>query len=212
MKKIMIIIFIIIATLSINSQEIEIIKSLLIQNELLIIDYENLPIEKKNAINSIIEKVFLFGNVSDKKISIGIDSYYSLKVDEVNDDIVKFTDGTIIEINGYLGYVSYGKKAFLYKYNGSTKIWIEGKKSYSCTIIKTGYARSSQGEISSIKKVYSNGSMIELNNGNMYEISSFDSYTVNQWGYGYNDVLITLDGYMVNLQGSESPINIIKVR
>ena len=211
MKRIMQLIFIITVTVSIGSQEIDIIKSLLIQKELLIIDYENLPIEKKNAINSIIEKAFLFGNVSDKKLSISTNTYYSLKVDEVIDSIVKFTDGTIIEIIGYLGYIGYGKKAYLYKYNNSTKVWIESKKSYSCTIVKTGYSRSSQGEISSIKKVYSNGNIIELNSGNIYEISSYDSYTANQWGYGYNDVLITYDGYMVNLQSSEAPISIIKV-
>jgi hypothetical protein len=54
-----------------------------------------------------------------------VQSGYWTKVEEVSDSIVKLTNGAILEPIGYVGYVGYGKRAFLKSQTGV--LWIEGK-------------------------------------------------------------------------------------
>jgi hypothetical protein len=170
-------------------------------------------------------------NSSSSKPTKSVRSYgnegeaYLSKIDEDLDDILKLTNGAVVEISyGYLGYVGYSKECALFKSGSQWKIWIEGKKTYKCDVLKMpAYGKAISARLSYISEVKGNGEIIKMSDGSIYEVDSYDSYHTRMW-YGNTEVLI-LDSYnavlgkndsglfeMLNLEEGDEKITVSKLK
>jgi hypothetical protein len=93
---------------------------------------------------------------------------YWTKVDSVDGDYVTLLNGAVLEPLGYLGYVGYGKRAFLYA-NG-TRLWIEGKKSFSVSQLRPpiASARTTYSE-KVVRTAADDGSLFVFTDGSMFD-------------------------------------------
>ena len=149
-------------------------------------------------------------NSYPNKESTGIG--FKTKIDEDNDDVLILDNGAIVEISyGYLGYLGYRKDCIVYKSGSSWKIWIEGKKSFSCTILKEpSYISKMDIKEVTISKISDNGDIIFLTDGSVYEVS-YQSYETTLW-LGYSSALL-INGYqIINLDEGSEIIDIIKIK
>ncbi len=137
---------------------------------------------------------------------------FKTKIDKDNDDILKLDNGAIVEIDyGYLGYLGYRKDCIVYKSGSIWKIWIEGKKSFSCTILKEpSYTSKTSIEEVYISKVSDDGEFIFLDDGSVYEVS-YQSYETSLW-LGYSSALL-INGYqIINLDEGSEMIDVVKIK
>lgn len=139
---------------------------------------------------------------------------YETKVDEDNDDVLKLDNGAIVEVtSGYMGYLGYRKDCVLYKSGSRWRIWIEGKRSYPCDILKepSGYARKISVEEVYISEVLGDGAILKLMDGRMFEVSSIYTITTALW-LGATEALL-LDGRrLLNLDDGDEIIDVMPVR
>lgn len=100
------------------------------------------------------------------------------KIDEDKDDVLKLANGAVVEITrGFLGFVGFRKDAVLYKEGRGWKIWIEGKKAFSCDVLKAPDNRpSGAGESVSISEVKGDGKILTTLGGSLYEVG--DLHTI----------------------------------
>jgi len=134
------------------------------------------------------------------------------KIDEDDDDILKLENGAIVEVSyGYLGYIGYRKDCIVYKSKSGWKIWIKGKKSFSCTILKEpSYTSKIDIQEVTISKVSSSGDMIFLTDGSIYEVS-YQSYETNLW-LSYSSALLINGFQIINLDEGSEIIDVVKIK
>ncbi|MEP2777163.1 MAG: hypothetical protein ABJQ29_15090 [Luteolibacter sp.] len=138
---------------------------------------------------------------------------YITKIDEDKGDVLKLANGGIVEITrGYLGYTGYRKDAVLYKDGRIWKIWIEGKKVFSCDILKAPENRpSASGESVSISEVKGNGKILSTLGGSFYEVGDLHTIETALWLGPFEALLI--DGTrLLNLEAGGEIIDVTKVR
>ena len=79
---------------------------------------------------------------------------YKTKIDSDHDDILKLENGAIVEItSGYIGYIGYRKTAILFGSGSMFRIWIEGKKVFTCELLKKPVEKASPAKQIHISKV-----------------------------------------------------------
>lgn len=138
---------------------------------------------------------------------------YITKIDEDKNDVLKLTNGGIVEITrGFLGFVGFRKDAVLYKDGRGWKIWIEGKKAFSCDILKAPDRRpSSSGESVSISEVKGNGKILTTLVGSLYEVGDLHTIETALWLGPFEALLI--DGTrLLNLDEGGEIIDVTKIR
>lgn len=144
--------------------------------------------------------------------SVASGTAYVTKVDDDNDDVLELANGAIVEVtSGYLGYLGYRKDCVLYKTGRKWRIWIEGKRSFPCDILKapTSSLKRSVEEVF-ISRVLANGKILELGNGAMYEVSDIHLVDTGIWIGGSSALII--DGYrLLNLDESGEIVDITPV-
>ncbi|MBU0711199.1 hypothetical protein KKA87_04655 [bacterium] len=137
---------------------------------------------------------------------------FKSKINEDNDDVLILDNGAIIEISsGFLGYLGYRKNCIVYKSGYGWKIWIEGKGTFLCDILKEPIhlATFDVNEVS-ISKVSDNGELIFLTNGSIYKVS-YQSYETTLW-LGYSSVLLIDDHQIINLDERSEIIDVIRIK
>ena len=138
---------------------------------------------------------------------------YTTKIDEDNGDILKLENGAIVEISsGFLGFVGFRKDAVLYNLGRGWKIWIKGKKAFSCDILKAPNSRpTGYGESVSISDVKGDGKILATLDGSLYEVSDQNTYDTRLWLGSFEALLI--DGTkLLNLEGSDEVVEITKIK
>jgi hypothetical protein len=138
---------------------------------------------------------------------------YITKIDDDKGDILKLANGAIVEITGgFLGFVGFRKDAVLYKEGRSWKIWIEGKKSYSCDVIKAPKRRpSGTGKVISISEVKGNGKILTTLAGSFFEVGDLHTIETSLW-LGYFDALLIDGTQLLNLDEGGEIIDVTKIR
>ncbi len=59
------------------------------------------------------------------------------RIADDNGDILKLTNGSIVEISfGFLGFVGFNKRALLFQTGGVGKLWVEGKKIFNVEVLR----------------------------------------------------------------------------
>jgi len=135
------------------------------------------------------------------------------KVDELNDSIVKLRNGMIVEITSVApAYVGFGKDCIVFKSGSGHKIWIAGKKTYRCDIIKSGEVAGKRSiREDSIAEVRGNGSVIQLVSSGLFEVDSYDTFTTALWLPG--SAVLVIDGTsMVCLDGGDDMVTVRALR
>ena len=152
-------------------------------------------------------------NVSNNTQSTKSGNGFKTKIDDDDDNILKLANGAIVEISyGYLGYLGYLKDCIVYKSGSQWKIWIEGKKTFSCTILKEpSYLSKIDIEEVTISEISDNGNLIFLTNGSVYEVS-FQSYETMLWLGFFSSALIINRSQIINLDEGSELIDVYKIK
>jgi hypothetical protein len=88
----------------------------------------------------------------------------------------------VLEVYSFFGLIGFNKDSLLFKEGNSWRLWIEGKKSYRCKIIKPPFTKPNVYlEKKQIMKVTSDGSFLTDINGIMYEVNSLDTIETRLW-------------------------------
>jgi hypothetical protein len=106
---------------------------------------------------------------------------YETRVSESEDEIIILENGAVVEIATYLGYVGYRKTAYLFGTGSQCKIWISGKGTYLCTLLKIPEVRGQPAKSVFIMDVKANGNIIVTMDGGIYEVDSMDVMKTSMW-------------------------------
>lgn len=189
---------------------------------------------ERKKLNELLNNVFLFGVETGKKEFSGksiatkpnrkaknkskaktppSNIAYKTKIDSDDGDVLKLDNGAIVEISsGYLGYVGYRKNAVLYKTDRQWKIWIEGKKSYNCDLLKTpSYGSVSSVEELTITEIKGDGTILIISDGSMYEVGSLYTINTSLW-IGFNDALLLDGSELINLDEGDEIIEVTRIK
>ena len=223
--------FLLILVSSADSQEksidfiSEISKNQTLSNE---IGLKKLTVTEMEKLNELLNNIFLFGVEIGKKEFSGISNApksskktktpatniaYKTKIDSDDGDVLKLDNGAIVEITtGYLGNVGFRKDVVLYKTDQQWKIWIEGKKSYTCDLLKTpSYGSTCFVEELTITEIKGDGTILIMSDGSIYEVDSIYTINTSLW-IGFNDALL-LDGYeLLNLDEGDEIIEVTRIK
>ena len=138
---------------------------------------------------------------------------YITKIDEDKGDVLKLANGAVVEITrGFLGFVGFRKDAVLYKEGRGWKIWVEGKKSFNCDVLKAPDNRpSGVGEIVSISEVKGDGKILTTLAGPLFEVGDLNTIETSLW-LGPFDALLIDGSRLLNLDDGGEIIEVTKIR
>ena len=126
---------------------------------------------------------------------------------------MKLDNGAIVEISfGYLGHLGYRKDAVLYKTGHQWKIWIEGKKSYKCDLLKApSYGSVYSIEELTITEIKGDGTILIMSDGSVYEVGSLYTINTSLW-IGFNDALLLDGSELLNLDEGDEIIEVTRIK
>lgn len=188
---------------------------------------QKLSADEQATLNAILNKTYQKGAESGGGVSSGQPAkqvpgarphrsgmpVYITKINEDSDDVLKLANGAIVEISSsYLGYVGTYKDAVLYKEGMSWRIWIEGKKSYRCDMIKEPDVRpSGSGELVSVSDVKGDGKILSALGGQIYEVDDMNTLETSMWLAPFE--ALVLDGSrLMNLDEGGEMVGVSKIR
>jgi len=128
---------------------------------------------------------------------------YQTKIESDSGDVVKLENGAIVEISRYFGYIGYRKNAVLYGRANRCNIWIEGKKSYKCDLLKSPQSRGRPAEEVHISEVKGDGAIIIMLDGRIYEVDSYDTIETSLW-LGISDGILIDNTTLINFDEREA--------
>jgi len=137
---------------------------------------------------------------------------YRSKIESDNDDIIKLRNGAVLEVYNFFGFIGYNKDSLLFKEGNSWKLWIEGKKSYRCEIIKPPSTKPNVYlEKKQIMKVSSDGSFLTDFKGIIYEVNSLNTIDTQLWIPPF-DVLMIDKHEIINTSDRSSVIRVQMIK
>jgi hypothetical protein len=144
-------------------------------------------------------------------ISDGTVAYVS-KVSSDDGDILKLANGAVLEVTGggFLGFLGFNKTAVLYGSGQRCRIWIEGKRSYTCELYRGPSGNGEPAKEVHISSVKGNGALLILLDGAIYEVDAIDQIYTSLW-LGVSDGLLINDSTMVNFSADE-PVSVHRLR
>ena len=94
-------------------------------------------------------------------------SGYFSNIEKENDRVLILENKAVVEIeNTYVGYIGWHKKCLLYKDGHGFKIWIEGKKTYKCELLRAPQEARTVGLVTvTINEVLRDGKFLKLSDG-----------------------------------------------
>jgi hypothetical protein len=135
---------------------------------------------------------------------------YQTKVESDNNEIIKLENDAIVQVSSYVGYIGYRKDAVLYGSRNDCNIWISGKKSFKCELIKEPSKRGEPAEKIYISEVKGNGKILMMLDGRVYEVGMLDELKTTLW-LGMSDGIIINGTTLINFSSDESiQVNRIK--
>jgi hypothetical protein len=137
---------------------------------------------------------------------------YSTKVIKDENDVLMLANGGIVKINfGFLGYLGFQKDAVLFKDGITWKVWIKGKRIYSCDIIKAPSRPSTErGERVYISEVLGNGKILKMLSGDIYTVGDLNVIETTLW-LGNTDALLIEGKRLINFNDTDDIIDVTKL-
>lgn len=136
---------------------------------------------------------------------------YITKIDSDSDDVLILANGAIVEVTGgYLGYVGYRKDAVLIA-GRTCRIWIQGKKTFRCSVLRRPSVTGTVAVETSITEVTRGGEIIKTLDGSIFEVESIDRLYTALW-LPVSEVLLLGDSQMVNLDQGDELITVSRIK
>ena len=138
---------------------------------------------------------------------------YVSKIEKHDGKVLRLTNGAIVEVSyGYLGYLGYRKDCVVFGQGTRWRIWIEGKRTFGCSVLKAPSGRGARSaSIVYISQVLGDGKIIKMADGSMYEVDDIDLISTGLW-LGASEALI-LDGIeLINLDDGGESVGITRIR
>jgi len=137
------------------------------------------------------------------------------KIDEADDSILKLRNGMVVELTSLApAFIGFGKDCIVFRSGAGLKIWIEGKKTYRCDVLKAvdeKLLRVRGVREDSIFECRGNGSVLKLLGSGLYEVDSFSTITTSLWLPG-SSVLVIDDVEIVNLDDGDEAVGVTRIR
>jgi len=180
-----------------------------------------LTAQEQDALGGALKAAYMLGWEASRDMSgkgtpapagAGVTAVVS-KVDELNDSIVKLRNGMVVELTSIApAYLGFGKDCIVFKSGSSHKIWIAGKKTYRCDIIKSGdIVRKRSVREDSIEEVRGHGAVLKLLSSGLFEVDSLATITTSLWLPG-SAVLVIDDTAIVSLDGGDDIVSVKALR
>ena len=128
---------------------------------------------------------------------------YQTKIASNSGDIIKLENGAIVEVSSYFGYLGYRKSAVLYGSDYRYNIWIAGKKSYKCELLKAPQGRGDPAKVVHISEVKGNGTILIMLDGSIYKVDSIDEIYTSLW-LGISDGILINGTILINFDSDEA--------
>jgi len=135
---------------------------------------------------------------------------YVTKVESDDDEIIKLENGAIVEVARYYGYIGYRKDAVLYGSGSKCFLWIAGKKSYKCELLKQPDGKPKPAMNLALDEVKGNGSILLMQDGEIYEVDDLDTIHTALW-LGLSDGLLINGDTYINFDADE-PVSVSRIR
>lgn len=128
-------------------------------------------------------------------------SIWMTKADLEGEEIVKLRNGAVFEVSiGFVGY-GYGREVALIREGTRWSLWVEGKREFRGRLLKAPEGgRPDSFKRSSIGSVSSDGSIVKLSDGSIYEIDSLGRIDTTLWLSG-SEVFVVNDSTLLNASG-----------
>lgn len=116
--------------------------------------------------------------------------------------IIQLSNGAVVEITGYLGYVGSPSRGLLVRQGRNWRLWIEGKEAFTVRLLSEPDRGGRAGELVSVGEILGDGSILRLTDGRTLEVETVDRVSSGIWLPFFNAVLI--GGYeLLNLDKGE---------
>ncbi len=135
---------------------------------------------------------------------------FQTKISSDSGDVIKLENGAIVEVSSYLGYLGYRKTAVLYGSGNRCHIWIAGKKSYKCDLLKSPNVKGQPAKEVHISDVKGNGTILIMLDGSMFEVDSIDEIYTSLW-LGISDGLLINGNTLINFD-SDEPVGVFRLK
>lgn len=143
--------------------------------------------------------------------SAGSVNAYRSKVETEEGDILILRNGAVVEItSGSVGYVGYSKDTILFRTAAGWRIWIEGKRTYRCDVLKAPSGGATTAREVLISRVPADGEVLILNDGSVLRVDSIYTIYTGLW-LGLNSALLISESELINLDQGEL-IRVSKLR
>ena len=121
------------------------------------------------------------------------------------------TNPRVIEITrGFVGYIGYRKLVVLFSRGTRCNIWIEGKKVYTCELLREPTGRGRPAREVHISKVSDGGDLLFMLDGSIYEVDPIDRIHTSLW-LGISDGLLINGLELLNFDEGEL-VNVTRIR
>jgi hypothetical protein len=136
---------------------------------------------------------------------------YETKVEEDRNEVLVLTNGAVVEVAGYLGYMGYRKDAVLFFTSGGCRVWLEGKRAFRCDVLRApdSYARRTPAELVWIERVTGSGEVVILVDGSVFEVL-YQSYVTSIWLPG--EAILMDDSRLLHLDGTDEIVDVVRIR
>ncbi|HEY0862745.1 MAG TPA: hypothetical protein VGD97_01470 [Lacunisphaera sp.] len=123
------------------------------------------------------------------------------KADLEGEEIIKLRNGAVFEVEiGIVGF-GYGREVALIKEGMRWSLWIEGKREFRGRLLKMPeIGKPSSFKRSSIESVSSDGSIVKLIDGSIYEIDPLGRIDTSLWLTG-SEVFVVNGSTLLNASG-----------
>jgi hypothetical protein len=123
---------------------------------------------------------------------------HQTRIESERGEVLLLENGAIVEIDGgYVGYIGYRQEAVLFGNAQHCKIWIEGKRVFSCDLLKEPSSRGSPAKEVYISEVKGDGAILLMLDGSIYEVDSLDQLDTYLW-LGLSDALLVNGEKLLN--------------
>ncbi len=137
---------------------------------------------------------------------------YVTKIESESDRILRLANGAIVEITaGSLGSLGVRKDAVLLTSGSNCRVWIEGKRTYRCSVLRSASTEPIAAALTSIVDVSRGGEFIKTLDGAIYEVSALHTLHTSLW-LPVSEVVVLGDSRMLNLDQGDGIIAVVRLK
>jgi hypothetical protein len=189
---------------------------------------QKLTAQEQQALNQLLNRAYQIGTdsaVRQQNPAVPIpggappaqraaaNSVYLSRISENNGNVLNLENGAIVEVTGgFLGFIGIRKSCALYQEGRGWRISIEGKRDFSCSILKAAAVRpNGQATKISVSEVLGDGKFLKMLDGSLYEVDDLSMIDASLWLAPFDALLI--DGNrLINLDEGGETVDVSKVR